>query len=741
MALRKPSGGSRGLVVGDLLRRLVARTLAQQFSQQLDAACHPHQYALSTRTGAEAPVHTLQAKTQPDTHLTVLSVDISAAYDTVSREAMLFALREVPQASALLPFVRFWYAREFVYVWAAGSQAHRITQAEGGEQGDPLMPALFALAFAPALRDLHADLRPDEQALAFLDDAYILAPPHHVLELHQRFERHALHRAQLRLNPGKTRVWNSAGVHPVGVDSLAPDSDVWVGNRALDSAQHGFVALGVPLGTPEFIAAFLETLLAKQRTLLDRLLLLADTQVAWLLLFFCAAPRAQYALRTLPPADTRAYAAGHDAAILSCLDSLLHADTASGLPALAAARAQLALRHGGLGLRSAERHAVAAFWASWANALPALSRRDRAFVQALACSLDGPGPLPHALAALKDATTSLQAPAWDALLSAGPPVSLQDDAADLTRGWQRPASRTVDELCDPAIRRELDAPGLALLDSQSGPHAASVFTTRPVSPELSLSSPLFRVLLLRRLRLPVPLTSARCRCRQLHDRFGDHLAACPRSGVLRARDGPLERAAARVCREAGATVALNVPLRDLNVDVARQDERCIEVIANGLALWGGSQLAVDTTLVSPLTFSGAPRRAAGRTAGAALAFARKAKERTYPELRQSARCKLVVLALELGGRWSTEAATFVKLLARLRARAAPAFSRGPTISAFAFRWSALISFAAARAFAKNLLSLPLGGTANVDGESPLLSDILADSSLEPPLEGRLPSVM
>ena len=76
VALRKPSGGARGLVVGDLLRRLVARTLAQQFSQQLNAACHPHQYALSTRTGAEALVHTLQAKTQADPHLTVLSVDI-----------------------------------------------------------------------------------------------------------------------------------------------------------------------------------------------------------------------------------------------------------------------------------------------------------------------------------------------------------------------------------------------------------------------------------------------------------------------------------------------------------------------------------------------------------------------------------------------------------------------------------------------------------------------------------------
>ena len=33
---------------------------------------------------------------------------------------------------------------------------------------------------------------------------------------------------------------------------------------------------------------------------------------------------------------------------------------------------------------------------------------------------------------------------------------------------------------------------------------------------------------------------------------------------------------------------------------------------------------------------------------------------------------------------------------------------------------------------------PLGGAANVDGESPLLSDLLADSCLEPPLSSRMP---
>ena len=49
---------------------------------------------------------------------------------------------------------------------------------------------------------------------------------------------------------------------------------------------------------------------------------------------------------------------------------------------------------------------------------------------------------------------------------------------------------------------------LALLDSQAGPHAARVLTTRPTLPEFSLESPLFRAILLRRLRLPLPLTSA-----------------------------------------------------------------------------------------------------------------------------------------------------------------------------------------------------------------------------------------
>ena len=216
------------------------------------------------------------------------------------------------------------------------------------------------------------------------------------------------------------------------------------------------------------------------------------------------------------------------------------------------------------------------------------------------------------------------------------------------------------------------------------------FTLFPVSHELVLDSSHFRLLLLRHLRLPLPFMPARCRCQQPLDPFGGHGAACPRSGALLVRGFGLERAAARICREAGALVSTNVLVRDLNTGATRHDERRIEVIANGLPLWNGSQLAVDTTLVSPLASTGQPRRHQGQRQGAALRLARRAKERTYPELLGHGRSRLVVLGLEIGGRWSRESTTFIKLLAKHRAAASPPNLRNAATVAWTSRWTALI---------------------------------------------------
>ena len=188
------------------------------------------------------------------------------------------------------------------------------------------------------------------------------------------------------------------------------------------------------------------------------------------------------------------------------------------------------------------------------------------------------------------------------------------------------------------------------------------------------------------------------------DPLGDHFASCATVGKLALRAVPVERMWARVCREAGARVLQNCLLKDLNLEgLTEDDERRIEVIATGLPLFGGTQLAVDATLVSAVKADGSPQPQAAKKDGARLAEARRRKERKYPELLEARRCKLVVAAMEVGGRWSEEAWTFLELLAHAKARSSPTLMRRSTEYCLLRRWSSMLAVAAQAAFAGTLL--------------------------------------
>ena len=263
----------------------------------------------------------------------------------------------------------------------------------------------------------------------------------------------------------------------------------------------------------------------------------------------------------------------------------------------------------------------------------------------------------------------------------------------------------------------------ALLRSQSGPMAGMALSASPSNFLTRIEPHLFRVVLLRRLRLPLPLSVHTCRCGRLLDSLGHHRAACARAGVLGRRGFAIESAATRLCREGGARVATNVMLRDLDlpVPVARGGRR-LEIIADGLPFFGGAQLAVDATLVSPSHCDGSARPGAAHTDGAVLALARRRKERTYPELiGRNARARLVVLAGEIGGRWSSETNTFVRLLAQAKAREEPPILRRRVEQAWRLRWGSLLVCASARAFAASLLDLRSGG---VDGDVPPAHEVV-----------------
>ena len=78
----------------------------------------------------------------------------------------------------------------------------------------------------------------------------------------------------------------------------------------------------------------------------------------------------------MPHSQSALYSAGHDGGMRKAMRTILGRLPGDAIQKNVAERiATLPMRLGGLGLRSAARTAPATYWASWADAMPMLSRR------------------------------------------------------------------------------------------------------------------------------------------------------------------------------------------------------------------------------------------------------------------------------------------------------------------------------------------------------------------------------
>ena len=318
-------------------------------------------------------------------------------------------------------------------------------------------------------------------------------------------------------------------------------------------------------------------------------------------------------------------------------------------------------------------------------------------------------------------------PTWEDLAAGLRPAQWEImEPGQPRHGWQKVATEPVHgHHITSAVWPWLSVSEKALLRSQGGPLAGIPFTCFPTSPQARFDSSVFRVLLLRRIWQPLPPSSRFCRCGLLLDPLGHHRAACGGAGVLGRRG--LESAAARVCREAGARVTTNVMVRDLDlVPQERVDGRRLEVVAGGLPSFNGAQLAVDTTMVAPLKRDGTPQPGSVDVDGAALVRARRRKERVYPELTgRHGRARLVVLACETGGRWSSETQCFLRQAAKAKTRYEPPPLRNSARLAWLLRWSTILACSGVRALALSLMEVR--AAVGHDGPSPSTVEVVGEA--------------
>ena len=119
------------------------------------------------------------------------------------------------------------------------------------------------------------------------------------------------------------------------------------GGTAVPTHQQGVKILGTPFGHVDFAHTELELVAMDHQVLLDRITGVPDVQAAWLLLLHCA--------------QAREFARRHDAELFQCVGNILEQDL-SHCGDEVREMAGLPLILGGLGLRSAERERVPAYW-------------------------------------------------------------------------------------------------------------------------------------------------------------------------------------------------------------------------------------------------------------------------------------------------------------------------------------------------------------------------------------------
>ena len=334
------------------------------------------------------------------------------------------------------------YGSQSCFLWKDDEGVtHEVVQGEGGEQGCPLMPTLFALAQHRGLVAAARSLQPGERVLSFLDDLYVVTTRRRACEAVQEVAGQVERHAGVKTHLGKLRAWCRGGGAPPE-DLAATAQGAWVADKS--PAENGLVVLGTPLGTREFVEAHGSERVEKEAVLLERLADLTDLQYTWVLLSQSAVPRANHTIRIVPPSLSKPYATQHDDAVWQAFCRTF-AVTDFAEDAGARSVASLPGRLGGLGLRSATRMAPGAYWSSWANALSVLGARVPDLADKIQRELAQDGGA--TATCLREAQMSLaellragaqDMPTWAQAREGAKPPPPEDglDAADLNRGWQ-----------------------------------------------------------------------------------------------------------------------------------------------------------------------------------------------------------------------------------------------------------------------------------------------------------------
>ena len=524
VALPKPFGDLRPIAVGETWHRLVSEVLAATIKAEVTDYLEPIQVGVGTRGGAEAVVHVARQwlhRNRESPQKVLLTLDLENAFNSIDRSAFLAAARRLIPGT--VPWVDFCYKHSSHLLLGD----HRLSSARGIQQGDPLGPALFAVAIQNAVLEARNAAESNHPgALDFvafyLDDGTVAGDATAVRCFCECFGR-AMSDMGLSLNLGKCEVV------PASAACTVPRSQFEGCDWKADGC---FKLLGAPVGTEGFCNAHSARRAEKAEVLLDSLSRLRHAQGALHVLRHCGSwCKLVYSARTVPPCLHRPALSEFGTRLRRSLEGIV-GDT---LPERSWALAQLGILQGGLGIRDPVAHAPAAYVASLLQTSELCAQIDGRF------DIDDPdGGLGRAAAETELRSRVLETASWE-------------------RGTAEVSQKELSAMVDAASLSALlsnergDAPFQAHIALNRMPGAGVWLTAPPTEDGREIDAPLFQIALKRRLRAPVLDCDGFCPCcGRVMDKWGDHALTCDCGGDRTIRHNAIRNA----CFEDAAEASL-----------------------------------------------------------------------------------------------------------------------------------------------------------------------------------------
>ena len=320
--LAKPNGGLRPITVPEPLLMLAEYICLQPCKEFLDDMLLPFQLGVGAPSGVDTAAHLMQQVVDSgsrDRGTAVILIDITNAYGTISRRAMLEALYKHSKLRSLWHIAHWSLSAPAVrYLRMDDGSVKFFWQEEGGAQGSVIMPALFAVALQPLLVEATRDL--NITTVAILDDIAVGGDLDHVMRAYDGLKERIERVLGSQVNAVKTVLLPCYDGPPT------PETLAACARRRITIEPDGAKYVGAWIGrNDEAKAKFVMDVVQKHKSMFDALINPhLSVQAAMTLIRFCALPKINHLLRTMAPEHTVPAAKEFDLMVVKAMSAVLH---------------------------------------------------------------------------------------------------------------------------------------------------------------------------------------------------------------------------------------------------------------------------------------------------------------------------------------------------------------------------------------------------------------------------------